>query len=339
MFYMTAALTTYFDRVNEGDATVPSEQALLPLSRALDSTVKSVVQGLMNGLYCCPEHDARVTLLRGRKRLSGKYSKREIIFEGISPFEQMSSIAGWLSSTHTRKLHTLFLESRCIGSDDHDYIPTRIMPAKRDESADATTMQVFLGSTTGARKAPRYVDLAELDPNPREHDIYKFFIDSLTSLEIVRQPQYSAATVLKGNAYGLAHIDADWRYGETYACVEDKGQSKPASMKKERSAGLNACALLDKLSDSSDPIAEEKNLCLEAHYEDYAAEGYADDLDISVSAGAIIKAAKTAIVDQNDEGLARQMQNLTISILGKQSTPALREQMANILLTNSKKET
>ena len=108
--------------------------------------------------------------------------------------------------------------------------------------------------------------------------------------------------MLKGNAYegDLGNIDQNWRYGDDYACVESKGQSK-ASEKKRASAGLNLLDITLDLADDDDYLAEEVRLNLPIDFQDYVDEGYNDDDEIQVTPGAFMRATKKAIIDKDSE--------------------------------------
>jgi hypothetical protein len=324
-----AALTSYFERFREGDTSIPSEQALKPLSKLLDAVTLSVVTDLMQVLRASNEHQARVGLLQIQNRTAGKFSRDKILLQNASNFEQMIAMADWLSRVRIRDSHTFFIS----GLND-DYIPVQV---KKYPKLDANMMHVRLGATSGAHKAPKYTDWAASDPWRSETQ--KVFIYALEALEIVRQPQFSAATIIKGNAFESEYVESEWRYGSAYACVEDKGQSKggqpKTTPKKEKSAGLNAVALADALSDAADPIAIDTNLCTTLRYEDYSDDGYIDDLDISVSPGAFIQAAETAVVDQDTSDLTRLMENLVISKLQVPRTPMLCNYVVQKLIANN----
>lgn len=310
----------YFDQVDRGDVTIPSKKALLQLSQKIDAVTKKVVDDLLKTLQGSPEHEARVKILEKEPRTAGKFAPSKIILEGSSAIEQSAALDSWLQARAIRKPHTWFFSA------GDDCVPVQVKPLK---GITPSMMHIFLGATSGARKAPKYADWAENDPTADENQ--SRFMAPLTALEIVRQPEFSAATVIKESAFKAGQVDSDWRYGSEYACVEDKGQSKD-SPKKQRSAGFNAAGLVKEFADAADPIADEVDICPVIQYEDYADEGYEDDLDLTVSPGQIIKAAKKSIVNRQDENLTRLMQRLTIGAIEVPQTPALRERIAKILV-------
>lgn len=326
-----AAVTSYFERLREGDSSVPSADVLKPISILLDQATQSVVNEFMEVLGASNEHQERVQLFTSQPRKAGKFAQSKILLQNASSFEQMVAISDWLGRVRIRDNHTFFL-SAC----GDDYIPVQVTKYPK---LDANMMHVRLGATSGAHKAPKYEAWANTDP--WQDDKQKVFIYALEALETIRQPQFSAATMIKGNAFESEHIESEWRYGSTYACVEGKGQSKngqpTTTPKKVNSAALNVATLTDLISDASDPLAEEINLCLPICYENYSEEGYADDLDLSVSPGALLKSAERAIVNRDMSDLNRLMENLVIGKLDVPRTPMLCNFVAQKLIHNNRR--
>jgi hypothetical protein len=325
--YRARGMESYFRRFRDGDATVPTAAVQKSIATLLDGTEAIVVNDLLNTLRMSNEHQARIRELNAQPTLAGNFHSDKIIldYDSSSSFEQMAALSDWLAQKQIKKDHTFFLSAP-----GDDYIPVYV---KKYSTKATTAMHVMLGSKKGSHKAPKYEDWAVTDPW-FDND-QKRFIYPLEALEIVRQPDFSAATVLKGNAFEFEGIDANHRYGSTYACVEDKGQSKNSS-KKIKSAGFNACALTDRFSDAADPTADEANISLSVNYKDYAGEGYLDDLDISVTPGKLMKAAEKVLIDNGDDGELRQlMENLTIAKLGVQRTPLLSQHIAQKLVANN----
>ena len=279
----------------------------------LNVRVAGGIPNFLGGLGCVSYESSRIGG-------GGRFVQLNLDYDRI----QLVATSDWLAQAHIKKVHTFFV---AVG--DSDYIPVKANKFSRE----ATLMHVVLGATNGSHKAPKYVDWAKEDPwgNPSQSR----FIYPLEMLEIVRQPNYSAATILKGNAFESEFIDQQWRYGAEYACVEAKGQAKDTK-KKINSAGLNACGLVEALSDSSDPIAEELDGCVPIYYENYTEEGYCDDLDISVSPGEVMKALQLAVERKREQELTRLVENLAIAKLGAPKTPILCEYIAGKLRANSR---
>ncbi len=318
---------SYFRRFRAGDTTVPGAAVQKSIATLLDRTEATVVNDLLNTLRMSDEHRARIGELNAQPTLAGKFNSDKVIFdyETASSFEQMAALSDWLAQKKIRTDHTFFFS---VPNDD--YIPVYV----KKYATEATAMHVRLGATQGTHKAPKYEDWAGTDP--WFNDAQKRFIHPLEALEIVRQPNFSAATMLKGNAYERDLVDTNHRYGLEYACVEEKGQSKNSS-KKINSAGLNACSFTHIFSDRTDPTADEFDVTLPVNYEDYTEDGYLDDLDIGVTPGKLMKAAEKVLINNYDDGeLTRLMENLTIAKLGVQRTPMLSEHIARKLEANNK---
>lgn len=311
----------YFDRFKDGDVTIPAPSALLPISRKLDAVAQRTIDDLLATLRASPEHRRRVQTLLAAPRTSGSFARSKIILDGASPFEQSAAIQSFLEQRPIQRPHTWFVAS------GDDCVPVRV---NKPKNSNASMMHVVLGATKGDRKAPKYEDWAINDPTDNARQ--KVFVKPLTALEIVRQPGFSAATVMKDTAFADLTIDSEHRYGSECACVEDKGQSKNTP-KKQRSAGLNACKFVEVFADESDPQAEETDICDSIQFEDFAEEGeYRDDLDLSVTAGGMMKAAEKAIVRHEDSDLERLMHRHVVATLGVPETPSLRGRMAQLLL-------
>ncbi len=317
-----ASAVEYFNRFRGGDASIPPKEALLPIAQQLDAAAQSVITEFVAKVEASPEHQARVALLQKQPRTAGKFSDSKVLMSDASSFEQMVAVNDWLQRTHIRDSHTLF-----FSAPENDYIPVRV---QKYSGEFATVMNVTLGVSRGSHKLPRYKIWAEQDP--RQDPTQEVFIHPLEVLEVVRQPQFSAATLIKGNAFEEDCIDTKWRYGLECACVESGNQSKP-SPKKDRSAGLNACKLVEECSVVGDPRAEEMNVSHSVRYEDYTDDGYQDDLELSVSPGELIQAAETALVDRNAQELKRLIEELAIAMIGVPQAPSFRSYIAGRLTT------
>lgn len=318
---MSGRVTEYYDRcLRNADTTLPHHDVQKVIASKIDDISEKVISKLMGKVEDSKEHKARVAKLKSAPRLAGAYSKPKTLFPGINPLEQMVVVKDWLENTSIRKQHTFFFSNQ----ENDDYVPVQVKPRKKS----ATLMHTVLGSTSGSHKAPKYADWADSDP--REDSQQEVFRAPLEALEIVRQPQFSGATLLKGNAFERDLISSDWRYGDAFACVESRGQAKN-SQKKQKSAGLNACAFVEKLGDASDPTAKEVDFAGEILFEEYTDEGYADDLNTSVSPAKFLEATQTAIVGRDDRDLTELVEKLAIAKMGVPKTPALRQYIARKL--------
>jgi hypothetical protein len=333
------AVSSYFKNYEDGDASLPERKVLSLISRKIDDTMQSVLDDFSNVLGNSPEHIQRVQALSNSPRLAGKYKVSSIKFADCSEFEQMMAVRGWLEQKNIRSIHTLFFAA-AIGRDEKDdYIPVYVnaKPTMR-----ASTMHVVLGSTRGAKAAPRYDDMAAANSDPKNDPRSSIFLNALSALEVVRQFDYASATIIKDLAYKEDVIDYKWRFGSDYSCVEAKGQSKPAGAysKKYMSAAKNTCAIVKEYSTDDDPLAEECVITPDLNFEDYSLDEdqYRDDLDVSVSGNELMKSAKKAIINKNDEDLKVLMQNLAIHHIGQVKSPLLARHFEKILLANDKGE-
>lgn len=310
----------YYGRFAQGDTTTPTDFATLsPLSTTQDHHVEEVMNKLMEALRSSPEHAQRVALLSKQDRTAGKYSSDKVLFRGVSSFEQMAALKDWLAIANIKKMHTFFF---AVGEDD--YIPVKVSKF----STETTLFHVFLGSSRGERKGPRYDNWALSEPynDPSQ----RRFIAPLEALEGHRQPEHAAATVIKANAHDTDAYDCKERFGEEFACVESPHQRKLTN-KKIASAGLNAAHLVAKYSDSSDPRAEEADFIPQIKYEVFGDEGYHDNLDTEVTPGQLIKSSKSAIVDHKTAEAEEIAEKLVFSRLQAPSSPALRKYVAEQL--------
>ncbi|MES2198733.1 MAG: hypothetical protein V4489_01000 [Chlamydiota bacterium] len=185
-------------------------------------------------------------------------------------------------------------------------------------------MQIMLGSTKGDRKAPKYAEWAQKDP--RWDTNQKRFIAPLESLEMIRQPGFSGATLIKSGAFSNNHINSDWRYGKAHACVEDRNQGNNTP-KKIAGAGLNLTELLQRFPymDSRRSIAKV------ALYENYTNNGYRDDAEISVTPSQLFNATNKSIFRRDDTDLDDLVTKLFMTQIGPQTTPSVQHQIVNTL--------
>lgn len=299
----------YFKRVDKGDLRPPEKAGLKYLARTIDQASKRAYDDLALIVRQSPEHLRRKAELEKQPRTVGKSSVAKAILKSTSSFEQMVALDDWVGGKKFTEKHTF-----CLAKGDDDYVPVSVK--------SSSLMDLVLGSTRGDHKAPKYDKWAEKDPwkDPYQEP----FIYPLEALEMVRQPSYIGATVLKGNAFESEWIDQEWRYGATKGCVETRGQRRE-SQKKRQSAGLNLAALAEEWACEEDPKCKDVNICLEPRYENYADEGYQDDRKVDVSPGKLIAAARKTIVAQDPTDLDALMKQLFIAKIGGVSTPALRE--------------
>lgn len=322
-----SSIPEYFAKVvKEFDTSVPKNNVLNDMSVTLDSKMNQVIDKFFGNLETSADHASRVEFLEKSDRCSGKFEASKIIFTGVNPYEQMYAVDSWLKAHKIAKTHTFFMSSMTI-----DYIPVTV---KKMDGIDATAMHVILGSTRGEKAAPKYEDWATTDPIELQQE----FMKPLLALEVVRQPNYAFATILKDEAYRNEIIDNTWRYGSEYACVEDRGQSKN-SKKKLRSAALNLCSLLDKKSTIEDPLADDVIITKDVLFSDFSDEKGHEDLDVVVTVGELFRATRKAFVRRDESALGECLENLFISSLGPVTTESLKKLVAETLIENDKSST
>jgi hypothetical protein len=314
------SLAKYFERFDQGDTSLPSKDILTTLSKKLDASAQKAFKKIYDASLSDAETVKKVKELELAPRLVGKYSASKVVLKESSPFEQMVVLKSYLDTHNITQQHTYFFAN---GSDD--YIPIRVKTG--------SLMHTILGTTKGDHRAPDYKEWAKKDPWQDKSQTR--FIYPLEALEMIRQSNFVAATVLKGNAFESEYIDETWRYGLEFACVENGGQSKDTP-KKTKSAALNLCQLVDVFSDQSDTFADELNICVPICYENYSTSGYDDDHKFEISPGKIMKATKEAFVLENDTELDKLMLQLAIAKIGKPKTESLKKMVVKELFPNKK---
>lgn len=300
-----SAVADYYSSVKGGDYTLPTPQVQQYISGKIDTAANNALTDVSTTLKNSREHRSRVMEIQRQPRTAGASSVTKAILRNATPFEQYSALKTWQEETAINKTHTFVFANP---KDPDDYIPVSV----KANSA----MQIMLGSTKGERKAPKYAEWAQNDP--RLTDSQKRFIAPLESLEMVRQPEFSGATLLKSGAFANDHIDSEWRYGKDHACVESKGQGKNTA-KKLASAGVNLTELFNRFPDSD----SDNNLVTRAVYEDYVDVGYNDDAQVIVTPHSLFKATRKSILTKDDTDLNNLVSILFMTHIGPQNTPAV----------------
>lgn len=313
----TSAVVTYYDSVKEGNYTAPPQEVQLYISAKVDAAVNKAFSDLSTSLKDSKEHALRVEEIKRQPRTAGATSKSKAILREATSFEQYSALRSWQEQTSITKTHTFVLANP---KDPDDYIPVTV----KANSA----MQIILGSTKGERKAPKYADWAEQDPRLIESQ--KRFIAPLESLEEVRQPNFSAATLIKSGAFTNNLIDTKWRYGLDHACVESPGQSRNTT-KKQASAGKNLTELFERFPESD----SHRNIGTPVVYEDYSSDGYKDELPLTVTPFNLLEATQKSILRKDDTDLDNLARILFMTHIGPQKTPAVQNKIVETLFNNS----
>ncbi len=308
-------IVRYYDAVKEGDYSIPGPAVQKVIAQKLDAAVERAYDLFSEVLLESEEHVRRVALIDAQPRTAGKAGLDKAIMSGVTPFEQYVALRAWQEETDIKKIHTFVFGDVT----EDDYIPVSVKPG-------GSSMGIVLGATRGERKAPKYADWARNDPTLDEAQ--KRFMAPLEALEVVRQPNFAAATIIKGGLFTNENINAPWRYGKEYACVESPGQSKN-SQKKVASAGLNLVKLFGAYPDEDARV----NIAVPGLYEDYAAEGYDDDAEVKVTPSALFKAVRRSVLVNQDDQLDELVTQLfaTKLVFPETATPAVKEKAEEVL--------
>ncbi len=285
------------------------------LSYLIDRATQKVYNEAILQIQKSPEHKENYKTLRDAPKNCGGFKDRTAILENASAFEQMVALDHLIATKagNWQKGRRTY----CFKQGD-DLIPiyvnsTRVMKA--------STMSTRLGTGSSGRfKVPTYSDLA----NSNDQATSSIFIKPLEGLEIVRQPHFSGATLLKGNAFESDTIDQNHRYQivdqagnvSSLACVELKDQNKPRQAPtKERSAGCNILSM-KKTSPS-------KTLAKSLRYEDWSEEGYKDDTK-QIKVKDCWRILEGAIRPKGEEDLEDLMRQLFVSKVGPFTSPVVK---------------
>ncbi|NGX26257.1 MAG: hypothetical protein K940chlam6_00172 [Chlamydiae bacterium] len=285
------------------------------LSYLIDRATQKVYNEAIQLMQGTPEHRENYKTLRDAPKNCGGFKERTAILEDSSAFEQMVALdhlidtkaGNWPKGRRTY----------CFKQGD-DLIPIYVNSTSKMR---ASTMSTVLGTGSKGRfKVPTYSALA----NSKEQATSSIFIKPLEGLEIVRQPHFSGATLLKGNAFEADTIDQSHRYQivdqsgnvSSLACVELKDQNKPRQVPtKERSAGCNILSM--KKTSPSKPLA--KSL----RYEDFSEEGYKDDTK-PIKVKDCWRVLEGAIRPKGEEELENLMRQLFVSRVGPFTSPVVK---------------
>lgn len=303
------ALVRYFDAIDAGNYNVASVDAQRYLSFQIDQAAKRAFDIFQEALAVSPEHQARILKLNQQPTLAGRTTLAKALFSDVSQFEQMIALSSWLRQRNIRTIHSFV-----FGYTLNDCIPIRVNYSAR---VNNQLMQVVLGTTKGAYKAPAYEDWARNEPwYDRDQ---RRFIYGLEGLEMTRQPEVVGGLVIKGSSHETDLIDNEWRYGKKYASVELKGQSGH-KRKKAQCAGLN-------ISSMASEFDTEIDICPPLEYSDYdlhTVDGQ-ENLAFDGSIDAILTACKTSLVYRNDRDLERIIVTMLAAKIGPVATPMLRQ--------------
>ncbi len=312
------------DQMDKGKFIWPKTAAIKPsiaylLSEKIDESVLRVYNDVVHQVQATTEHRKNLKALRDAPKTCGGFTSKTALLTTATPLEQMIALDHLIdsrASSWQKGVRTI-----CLGiKDSDDLIPVYL---QSKDNVLASTMTTRLGSgSRGKFKVPRYDQLAS--------DSYlannSLFVEPLEALEIVRQPYFGGATLLKGNAFSTKTIDSQRRYevldpndssrDSQFACVELKGQNKDkTSPIKAKSAGANILSLEKK--------SPKKPLSGKLHFDDLAPEGYKDDVVLEVRPKDYWQAVRTAILDDDSTELDRQTTILFLKKFGAFSSPVV----------------
>lgn len=308
--------------------TQPNSHGCEFIARKLNKMTKKIYWELRTVLYRTPEHRARLELLDNQPRTVGSnnYNMRTAILGGVTAFEQMCALDDWFSR------HVPLTEKHTFCLANTKYNKCLPLSIELHKGKAYSLMQAKLGfPNSRVHKAPVYQENWDTqDPWQNEDKIN--FIYHMEALEIVRQPQFIATTLLKGNAFEAELIDQDIRYG-TYgvngeilpeACVEFKGQKRLVLEElaiKTRSAAHVLFELHRKNVERQLLTDEEANMCSNTDYKDY---------NVTVTPRALLEALKNSLnigetKDRGEKELYQLLFKAFVVKIGVQSTPSLHE--------------
>lgn len=304
---------------------MPNNNGYEFIARKLDKVAKKIYKELRAELYRSPEHNQRIASLEAAYISCSQLP----ILQGATPFEQMCAIDDWFSM-HYPLIITQSLTFNLATS--HGIVSATFKPAPNSVHV-YSLMQMKLG--VGAAAPQYYQDEKAKKFNSRTWDRsdpwqtnHEKFIYPLEALEMVRQPDFLACSILKGNAFEVNHLNQDERYGVkkdghllAEASVEFKDQRKliwERELNKVRSAAHVVFKLYREGCQLSRPY-EATNICSNTDYKNH---------NVAVTPYAILHALKEIVAS---EATRSRGENLLYQLLfkafvvkiGVQSTPSL----------------
>ncbi len=278
------------------------------LSRVIDRSALRVSNEAVRLIQKEPEHKANYQALIKAPKNCGGFKVEKSILPDANHFEQMVALDHVISVK--AKDWPVGRRTYAFYHDDTQVIPIYVS-SKRN--CLASTMTTTLGAGKGPYKVPTYEGLADSEEQAQS----SIFIKPLESLEYVRQPYFSGATILKANAFEAGIIDNLYRYAVentngtpfSLACVELKQQNhRHQAPVKELSAGSNVLFL--------EKNSPKKTLVKTLNYEDWSVNGYRDDVETSLKVKEYWKVLNETVRSRETEELDNMMRNLFVSRVG-----------------------
>lgn len=321
------------------------------ISQKINHAACRIYQEMRAVLWQSVDHTQRVLLLASQPRKVGSTAKATPLFTEFTSFEQIIALEHWFYRYKISSEKYSF----CLGNHSQRLLG-RPIPLTVQKNAKSLN-EVMLGNNGNATPAPRYLhapcmtshthsskcfvkhsDWGILDPwQALEHEN---FIYHLEALEMVRQPFYIGATLIKGNAYEAEYIDQDVRYATTLcwnygtilhwqdrkeACVEFKNQTSlnhARQMIKEESAGYNLIQLMEAGLDDIDLCDHLRQVA--DRFFDSEAE-IPEEFSMAVTPRAIFDSVQKTPAESAERGsLYHLMFKLMIAKIGPQTSPSLR---------------
>lgn len=318
----------YVQNYHQIGTLVVSDQMLTAVSRQIDQAACQVYEDLRWHLWQSPEHLSRVHTIQNQPRNYISMTIAPVLLQGASAFEQMIALEHWLSNN--TQLGPLRQRYTFCFSNSTTRLYGRAVPLSIEKNAQ-NMWRVKLGNKAIEYHAPTYKnDWDHLDPWATHNS--ENFIYHLEALEMVRQPHFIGATLIKGNAFESETIDQDWRYGVTdlngqdrrEACVEFAKQNqlpRPKTAIKTQSAAFNLLQLIGQGHGDVD-LCDHALTNVINHFD--SPEQISPHFSLNVTANEIWEACNETYLCNGRSALYYKMFNLMLAKIRPQTTPILR---------------
>ncbi len=330
--FSSRIVQNYVDQVKEENYEVPNDQTLRAISTTIDASFQRSYDKVTEMMASSSLITKGVSHLSSN-RTCGGFKPENASLKNLTAFEQMYTVAEYIDQhpQMSRQPRTY-----AFYSGEDEVVPIWV---KHPSKGKASLWTTLLGTTKGRLKAPSYEDLTLTDP---ENTPAWIFINSLTALEMHRNPSRIGALAIKAASYERGRIDHTWRF-QNYAEDGKAYLTASAELKKQKTkktremvaqaSGYNLCGLL-----SLDGTADNtRNLLPVLNFEDFAQEGYHDDSHPCVTPKSIIKALPKTLKGDTD-----QLDELTSRVfatqLGRSKIPKVRRHVARTLFPNAKQD-
>ena len=329
----------YLESIEQTTALSPptllkdNQVCLAFLSKRIDQAAQKVYEDLRTCLCHSPSHKNRVYTLANQPRTCGSTKKALALLQGATAFEQMIALEHWLCNYGPLNATQTF----CFAN-NRVCLSGRVVPLTIKKDA-YDMLPIMLGNNGRDTLAPKYDDWDGKDQDPWLNPNTENFIYHLEALEMVRQPAFLGATLLKGNAFESEYIDQNWRYGTTSldgndrktAGVEFRKQRRLTQAKlaiKTQSAAYN----LMKLMVVRGGILADADLCDHTRTSAYkyfdSRDQRPSEFSMAVLPQDIFQSLKSSFLKERaydeKDSLYYHMFKLMVAKIGPQTTPELR---------------